>query len=69
MYEPGRGQLVAGGVGGVGSTVSVVTQLVMVLSSGVMVGGQRRIQALHAASRAVLVWTLPQIGTTRIKPS
>lgn len=32
---PGRGQLVAGGVGRVGSTVGVVAQMVVVLSSGV----------------------------------
>lgn len=68
MYEPGRGELVAGGVGGVGSTMAVVAQWVVVLSSGVMLGGDRMVETLHAAPRAVLVRTLPQVGT-RVKPA
>lgn len=59
----------AGGVGGVRSAVGVVAQCVLVLSSGVKLGGQRRVQALHAAPRAVLVWTLPEVGTARVKPT
>lgn len=61
-YEPCRGKLVAGGVGGVGSAVAVVAQWVVVLSSRVVSGGDRMVQALHAAPRAVLVWTFPQVG-------
>lgn len=62
--EPGGGQLVAGGVGGVGAAVAVAVaaQWVVVLSSRVVLGGDRLVQALHAASRAVLVRTLPQVG-------
>lgn len=69
LYEPGRGQLVAGGVGGVGSTVGVVAQWVVVLSSGVKLGGLRRVQAFHAAPRAVLVQILPQVAAARVKPA
>ena len=57
----------AGGIGSVRSAVGVVAQCVVVLSSGVKLGGQRRVQALHAAPRAVLVWTLPQVGIARVK--
>lgn len=59
-YEPGRGKLMAGGIAGVGSAVAVVAQMVM-LSSRVVSGGDRMVQALHAAPRAVLVWTFPQV--------
>lgn len=58
----------AGGIGGVGSAMAVVAQWVVVLSSRVMVGGYRMVETLHAAPRAVLVRTLPQVGT-RIKPA
>lgn len=61
-YEPGRGKLVAGRVGGVGPAVAVVAQWVVVLSSRVVPGGDRMVQALHAPPRAVLVWTFPQVG-------
>ncbi len=52
-----------------GSAVGVVGQWVVVLSSGMMVGGLRRVQAVHAAPRAVLVRTLPQVAATRVKPA
>ena len=64
MYEPGRGQLVAGRVGRVRSTVGVG-----VLSSRVKLGGQRMVQTLHAAPRAVLVRTLSHVAATRVKPT
>lgn len=38
LYEPGRGELVAGRVGGVGSTMAMVAQWVVVLSSRVILG-------------------------------
>lgn len=53
----------AGGVGGMGAAVAVATQWVVVLSSRVVLGGDRLVQALHAASGAVLVRTLSQVGT------
>lgn len=58
----------AGGVCGVGSAMAVVAQWVVVLSSRVMVGGHGMVETLHAAPRAVLVRTLPQVGT-RVKPA
>lgn len=60
--EPGGGELVAGGVGGVGSAVAVAAQRVVVLGARVVLGGDRLVQALHAAPGAVLVRTLPQVG-------
>lgn len=57
----------AGRVGRVGSTVGVVAECVVVLSSGVTMGGLGRVQALHAAPRAVLVRTLPQVAAARVK--
>lgn len=59
----------AGGVGRVQSTVGVVSQWVVVLSSGMKLGGLRRVQALHAAPRAVLVRTLPQVAAARVEPA
>lgn len=53
----------AGGVGGVRAAVAVAAQrVVVVLRSRVVLGGDRLVQALHAAPGAVLVWTLPQVG-------
>ena len=57
----------AGGVGGVRSTVGMVSKWVLVLSSRVKLGGLGRVQTLHAASRAVLVRTLPQVAAARVK--
>lgn len=59
----------AGGIGGVGSAVGGVGQWAVVLSSGVKLGGLTRVQALHAAPRAVLVRTLPQVAAARVKPT
>lgn len=56
----------AGGVGWVGSTVVDVVPQRVVLLGIVKLGGLRGVQTLHAASRTVLVRTLPQVTTTRV---
>lgn len=61
LAVPGRGELVAGRIGRVGPAVTVVAQRVLVLGASVMLGGDGMVQTLHAAPRAVLIRTLPQV--------
>lgn len=56
----------AGGVGRMGPTVG---KWVVVLNSGVKLGALGMVQAVHAAPRAVLVWTLSQVAYGCVKPS
>lgn len=54
---PGGGELLAGGVGRVGSPLTVG----VVLGPRVVLGGDGMVQTLHAAPGAVLIRTLPQV--------
>lgn len=46
-----------------------VGKWVVVLNSGVKLGTLGMVQAVHAAPRAVLVWTLSQVAYGSVKPS
>lgn len=54
---PRVGELLAGGVGWVGSPLTVG----VVLGPRVVLGGDGMVQTLHAAPGAVLIRTLPQV--------
>lgn len=52
-----------------GGRVAVQLQWVLALGHRVKLGGLGRVQALHAAPGAVLVWAFSKVSFTRVKPS